>query len=133
MIKSLISCAPAVALLFTACAGFSKNPGESYLPPASLNLKLEAPIDRWDEAVPLGNGLTGGLLWGEGRLIRLSLDRGDLWDLRVPEMLKRDDWTWATIKKLVAERRTTASWWRCSTNPTTRSSIPPRSPPGAWR
>ena len=32
------------------------------LPEASLNLKLKAPIDTWDEAVPLGNGMLGGLL-----------------------------------------------------------------------
>jgi len=47
-----------------------------------MNLKLTAPIKTWDEAVPLGNGLLGGLLWGEGGLLRLSLDRGDLWDER---------------------------------------------------
>ena len=52
------------------------------LPPASQNLVLTAPVSSWDEAVPLGNGLTGGLLWGEGNLVRLSLDRGDLWDER---------------------------------------------------
>jgi alpha-L-fucosidase 2 len=51
-------------------------------PDASLNLRLAAPIKTWDEAVPLGNGLMGGLLWGETNLVRLSLDRGDLWDER---------------------------------------------------
>ncbi|MCB1120959.1 MAG: glycoside hydrolase N-terminal domain-containing protein [Verrucomicrobiae bacterium] len=45
-------------------------------------LTLPAPIQRWDNALPLGNGLIGGLLWGEGRELRLSLDRGDLWDER---------------------------------------------------
>ena len=47
-----------------------------------MRLDLSAPITSWDEAVPLGNGLLGGLLWGEGTTIRLSLDRGDLWDER---------------------------------------------------
>jgi alpha-L-fucosidase 2 len=47
-----------------------------------MNLELTAPIARWDEAIPLGNGILGGLLWGEGNLLRLSLDRGDLWDER---------------------------------------------------
>ncbi|WPJ95155.1 glycoside hydrolase N-terminal domain-containing protein [Coraliomargarita algicola] len=46
------------------------------------SLTLPAPIKRWDNALPLGNGLTGGLLWGEGSELRLSLDRGDLWDER---------------------------------------------------
>lgn len=71
---------------------------------AKSNLKLTAPIDKWDEAVPLGNGLSGGLLWGGGQNIKLSLDRGDLWDCRTPEPLKRPDWTYATIRRLVAEK-----------------------------
>lgn len=63
-------------------------------------LRLAAPIATWDEAIPLGNGLTGGLLWGEGETINLSLDRGDLWDLRVPETFKRRDWNYATLLRL---------------------------------
>jgi hypothetical protein len=51
-------------------------------PPPSQNLRLKAPIETWDEAIPLGNGLTGGLLWGGQQELRLSLDRGDLWDER---------------------------------------------------
>lgn len=49
-------------------------------------LKFDSPATRWDEALPLGNGMMGALLWGDGRPLRLSLDRADLWDLRaVPE------------------------------------------------
>ena len=59
-------------------------------------------IARWDEAMPLGNGLLGALVWGEGNTVRISLDRGDLWDLRTPDTLKRPDWTWATIERLRA-------------------------------
>ena len=65
------------------------------LPPADQNLVLAAPIRSWDEAIPLGNGLTGGLLWGEKNLIRLSLDRGDLWDERPaagPHWWKQRTW-----------------------------------------
>ena len=53
-----------------------------------------------DEAIPLGNGITGGLLWGEGNLIRLSLDRGDLWDERLPDTLSRPDWTYSKMRAL---------------------------------
>ena len=45
-------------------------------------LVLAAPVRSWDEALPLGNGLLGGLLWGQDGTLRLSLDRGDLWDER---------------------------------------------------
>ena len=34
--------------------------------------------------------------------MRLSLDRGDLWDERIPDTLKRADWTYAKMRELVA-------------------------------
>jgi alpha-L-fucosidase 2 len=71
-------------LFLFACLAFSTSDAAAGLPDTSLNVKLTAPIRTWDEAVPLGNGLLGGLLWGETNLLRLSLDRGDLWDLRTP-------------------------------------------------
>ena len=69
-----------------------------------MKMVLAAPIATWDEAVPLGNGLTGGLLWGGEGEINLSLDRGDLWDERVPEIMKSKDWNYAAMKRLVAEK-----------------------------
>ncbi|HOB97254.1 MAG TPA: glycoside hydrolase N-terminal domain-containing protein [Verrucomicrobiota bacterium] len=69
-------------LPLTALIAACQVGGADRLPDASLNLRLAAPIATWDEAIPLGNGLMGGLLWGEANRIRLSLDRGDLWDER---------------------------------------------------
>ena len=74
------------------------------LPEAALNVKLAAPIRTWDEAVPLGNGLLGGLLWGETNLLRLSLDRGDLWDLRTPPEIHEPGFTYENMARLVRER-----------------------------
>ena len=65
------------------------------------HLTLQAPITRWDEAIPIGNGLIGGLLWGEKARLVLSLDRGDLWDERLPDAYHAVDWTWATMQQLV--------------------------------
>lgn len=67
------------------------------------NLNLTAPIDRWDEAIPLGNGLMGMLLWGGGNCLRLSLDRGDLWDLRTPAAFQQPEWNWQTVQDCVAK------------------------------
>jgi alpha-L-fucosidase 2 len=77
------------------------------LPDASLDLKLRAPINTWDEAIPLGNGLFGGLVWGGDDTLRLSLDRGDLWDERPSKafVAVRDRFNWATMQRLVAENR----------------------------
>jgi len=79
----------------------------SLLPNASLNLKLTAPINTWDEAIPLGNGAMGMLLWGEGNTLRLSLDRGDLWDERPSQkhLAVKDRFTWAAMQRMVAENK----------------------------
>ena len=74
--------------------------------PEAFKLQIEAPIKRWDEAIPLGNGLTGCLVWGEKNQLRFSFDRGDLWDNRVPEEIKEPGFTWANIQKLVKEKNT---------------------------
>ena len=61
------------------------------------NIKYAAPILNWDEALPLGNGRLGCLLYGDGPL-RLALDRVDLWDTRPhPTTLEKG----FTYKKLV--------------------------------
>jgi len=91
-IKNLRRLLPAAFL----AALLSVNSSRAALPESALNLKLAAPVNSWDEAVPLGNGLMGGLLWGESNLVRLSLDRGDLWDER--PAVEKDWWkkqTWA--------------------------------------
>lgn len=71
-----------------------------------FRLTLRAPIDRWDEAIPLGNGLLGGLLWGSGNEIRLSLDRGDLWDLRPHPAFVQSGFNYAKVVELAAAGRT---------------------------
>jgi len=100
----LMALVVATSLIALAARTLAEEADAPRGPQASSNLQLAAPIDRWDEAIPLGNGLLGGLLWGSGPNLKLSLDRGDLWDLRTPEILLRDDWNWTTIRKLVAEK-----------------------------
>ncbi len=92
---------------FILCMAATTLAGQpTALPDESLNLRLTAPIKSWDEAVPLGNGLMGGLLWGTDRTIRLSLDRGDLWDERPADGMQWDQFTYANLKKWVAAKDT---------------------------
>ena len=64
-------------------------------------LKLKAPITSWDEAIPVGNGILGGMLWGHDNTIKLSLSRGDLWDETTLPEIKEGDWNFANMKKLI--------------------------------
>ena len=85
------------------CA-LSASAAESQPRPSS-DLRLSAPISTWDEAIPLGNGLFGGLVWGGGSRINISLDRGDLWDLRPAAPFGSDGYRFADVVRLVREHR----------------------------
>jgi hypothetical protein len=69
------------------------------------NLKFGQPIQRWDEALPLGNGLMGVLVWGDGHPLRLSLDRADLWDLRPVKEWESPDYNYETMHEWVRDGR----------------------------
>ena len=102
-------------------------PQGAALPPADQNLVLAAPITSWDEAVPLGNGLLGGLLWGEKNTLRLSLDRGDLWDERPAG--EKEWWkkhSHARGKQLVDQKQfdTINGLWDSPYNGTTPTKLP---------
>ena len=56
---------------------------------------------RWDEAIPLGNGIIGALVWKKGEQLRFSLDRTDLWDLRPVENLSKPEFSYQWVKKQV--------------------------------
>ena len=51
-------------------------------PKPAYNLQFDHLAAKWDEAMPLGNGLLGALVWQKQGRLRLSLDRADLWDER---------------------------------------------------
>lgn len=71
------------------------------MPSELHDLLFHEPIRRWDEALPLGNGLTGCLVWGDGAPLCLSLDRGDLWDTRLAPEVLDSGFTYQNLIELV--------------------------------
>lgn len=69
-------------------------------------LIFEKSITRWDEAVPLGNGRLGCLIWGEPEEFHISLDRGDIWDISPPCGTDKPEFTYANLVKLAREKQT---------------------------
>jgi len=51
----------------------------------------------WDEAMPLGNGMIGNLVWQKNGKLRFSLDRADLWDLRPMANIDFDKWKFEDV------------------------------------
>lgn len=44
---------------------------------------FEKPASRWEQGIPMGNGVLGTVVWGGGdKPLRLSLDRADIWEVR---------------------------------------------------
>jgi alpha-L-fucosidase 2 len=65
---------------------------------------FKKPARRWDEGIPLGNGLCGSMIWGDGAPLIFTLDRGDLWDKRRLPRVSESDFTFAEIVRLVQTR-----------------------------
>jgi alpha-L-fucosidase 2 len=55
----------------------------------------------WDEGVPLGNGILGVLVWAKDGMLRFSLDRADLWDLRPVENLSLPEFSFQWVQDQV--------------------------------
>ena len=69
----------------------------SYGQSSTHDLQFNQLASRWDEAVPLGNGLLGALIWQKGDHLRFSLDRADLWDLRPMKGLHRKEFSYQWV------------------------------------
>ncbi len=66
---------------------------------SEYNLKFSKLAGSWDEAIPLGNGMLGALVWQKDGRIRISLDRADLWDLRPVKNLDKPEWRYTWVKE----------------------------------
>jgi len=58
---------------------------------------------RWDEGIPLGNGLLGALVWQKEGHLRMSLDRADLWDNRKAFHIEKMTYQWVLQKYLAGQ------------------------------
>lgn len=68
-----------------------------------MGLSFKKTITKWDEAIPLGNGHLGALIWGKASALRFSLDRADIWDLSPSPRIFEEDFNYQTIIQLVKE------------------------------
>lgn len=68
-------------------------------------LYCTTPAPTWDEGLPLGNGILGALLWGNGNPLNISLDRTDLWDLRAVPEYHSPDYNNSTVRRWKEEGR----------------------------
>ncbi|MBQ3545462.1 MAG: glycoside hydrolase N-terminal domain-containing protein [Lachnospiraceae bacterium] len=64
------------------------------------DIKQYSGIANWDQALPLGNGKIGMLLYGTDN-IRISLDRVDLWDTRVAPLTNEEGFNYKNLEHLV--------------------------------
>jgi alpha-L-fucosidase 2 len=97
-------------------------------PGKSLNLTFNSIPERWDHGLPLGNGMIGVLVWQHEGMLRLSVDRADLWDLRPTAELEKYSYKWAYQQRLIGEFDTV---WKVADEPYDRDAAPTKIPGAA--
>ena len=87
-------------LLLTTIVCWFIHPLQSQ-PNKEHNLVFDSLAKRWDEAIPLGNGWLGALIWQKENKMRVSLDRVDLWDDRPMPGIDKLKFSWVVeqVKK----------------------------------
>ena len=73
-------------------------------PKAQHNLHFEKLANSWDEALPLGNGMLGVLVWQKDGNLRFSLDRADVWDMRPMAGLHRKEFSYKWVQEQVQKK-----------------------------
>lgn len=81
-------------ILFLAVACADKS---AQKPIKIHDLVFDELANTWDEAMPLGNGMVGNLVWQKEGKLRFSLDRADLWDLRPMANIDFDKWKFKDV------------------------------------
>lgn len=94
-------------------------------PAKEHNLCFEVIPDRWDEAIPLGNGMVGALVWQKEGKLRISVDRADLWDLRPTALIDKYTYQWAYKHRLSGDWDTV---WKVADEPYDRDPGPTKLP-----
>jgi alpha-L-fucosidase 2 len=77
------------------------NPVNAESPVSNNSLLFSHLATTWDEAIPLGNGMLGALVWQKDDRLRFSLDRADLWDLRPMENFIRPEFSFQWVQQQV--------------------------------
>lgn len=89
--KTIAACFISFIITLSACSQ------QAPLHPGKGDLDFKYLPEVWDEGIPLGNGITGLLIWKKGNHLRMSLDRSDLWDLRPIENINRPEWKYSWV------------------------------------
>lgn len=87
------------ALALSSCS----EKDEFIVSPRPTDMSFDVLAKSWDEGVPLGNATVGALVWQRDSVLRFSLDRTDLWDLRPVDSISgpnnRFAWVQEQVKK----------------------------------
>ncbi len=97
-------------------------------PKESSNLTFSAIPEKWDRGFPLGNGMIGVLVWQSNGMLRLSIDRADLWDLRPTAEIEKYTYKWAYQQRLKGDFDTV---WKVADEPYDRDAAPTKIPGAA--
>ena len=88
---------PRFTIVLTALFLFIANSLSAQLQKSNLEF-LSLPT-RWDESLPLGNGMLGAMVWQKENQLRFSLDCAALWDERPMKDLHRNEFSFKWVEE----------------------------------
>ncbi len=120
---------PLIAFIVLCCSCLKREEPYDFLPVYSLTFDHLPQV--WDEAIPLGNGLTGALVWQKDGKLRIAVDRADLWDLRPVEKFDTSAYSYQFVYNQVVNKKDISLVHDLIDNRTRYDSAPTKIPAGA--
>ena len=91
-------------LVILALFAVSGGCANSHAGGAPWRFTFHRPLPQWKDGLPVGNGTLGAQVWGTGPALYLTLDRGDVWDLRY-QPNTRPTFNYSHLQELVHNRQ----------------------------
>ena len=117
------------AFVLLCCSCLKREEPHNLLPVYDLTFDHLPQV--WDEAIPLGNGLTGALIWQKEGKLRIAIDRADLWDLRPVEKFDTSAYSYQFVCDQVINKKDILPVHNLIDNRTRYDSAPTKIPAGA--
>lgn len=92
-----------IFLIFCSFFLTQRSSAQSALP-VNAGLHFDSLSNKWYEAIPLGDGMLGALVYEKDNHLRIALDRADLWDLRPVKNFSSPDFSYHWIYEHVINK-----------------------------
>lgn len=100
MRASFVILLPVTCVILFSSRGAGGEVSNTGISGSAWEFAYDHALPEWQDGLPIGNGQIGAQCWGDTSSLKLTLDRGDVWDLRY-EPNRGENYNYVTLREFV--------------------------------